>query len=1071
MTFQVLRRDQPIHGHRLLEASAGTGKTFTIQHLVVRLLLFPHQTPLPLTLPQILVVTFTKKAASELKERIYRQLHQTMEQLKQPVDPAHYLFPIQEAGSKEEASAMRRLQEALFSFESANIGTIHSFCGDMLRRFSPHFWPGDKPDSPQELRQFLSLLFIHSPVVRDYSPFQLQKIFQSDPDHSKLLQHLLEPQDLFGEELSLSHAFPHFCAAMQQLQAEGIVSSKFLADFTAELPHYYAGKESKTRLTEKVHAFAQLLDKKEWTTTDFDHFLRNGAAFLQALHPSLKKVKTKTAPSLHYPTLYATVERLLSPLLAFSTQPKYLLPHLAKLLLPAFARYQAKHPQFRPDDLLKNMQALVQDEKAACAIRSLYQAAIIDEFQDTDPVQWKIFQQLFLGNWGGSGYFVGDPKQSIYSFRKADIYTYLEAGERLGKEAKACLTTNFRSSSCLIEALNALFSQEHLSHFFPLPKKGLSLSCPPAVAASSENCSYLPHVGPLHFWVFSSTQSVESIEERLLFPQIAHALQEIFLQRSSVACLIKDRYQGEKLAQFLEKIGIPYHYPRPPSCATSRFFSGLQALVEAVLDPECIQMARFSPLLPDYPIEDLAFALSRSSLQKVLQKKGWAPFLDQLLRCPWLPDQMSIYQYLLETQGGDAMWEEVQMLEGLLLLRSQQGEFLQSHLLFDDFADWAAAQSTPTQTASCDHALQILTIHASKGLEFDVVFPIGLIRGEKGGENAEETQESDAEKMRLLYVALTRAKKQLFVPYVQGDSSSRRQKSASPMELFAAKYHPSFLSFLEKTPVITHARIEQPAPLSAFVPPPEAESPISLVHPIALSHAFPSYWLTSFSKKQLPYPVDPPEKPERKDRLLKKEEKNRHTLPKGPETGQWIHSLLQKIPLSTWQNLSHLEQAKKMVAPFLARTDLEGWEEVIGQLFLDVLSTELPLPSGPFCLHQLKPGTFYQEMPFLYSGQGGERVQGVVDLCFIEGGKYYLVDWKTNWLGEEDATYAPKNLEQEVEKMGYSLQAQLYQEALQRYFALFPKEEAPSLSCGGTFFLFLRGMQRGSLNGIYTHGS
>ena len=712
------------------------------------------------------------------------------------------------------------------------------------------------------------------------------------------------------------------------------------------------------------------------------------------------------------------------------------------------------------------MQALVQEEKAAYAIRSLYQAAIIDEFQDTDPVQWNIFQQLFLGNWPGSSYFVGDPKQSIYSFRKADIYTYLEAGERLGKEAKASLTTNFRSSSFLIDALNALFSQEHLSHFFPLPKKGVSLSCPPALTASSENSPYLPHVGPLHFWIFPSTHSLESVEELLLFPQIAHTLQEILPQESSVACLVKDRYQGEKLAQFLEKTKIPYHYPRPPSFATSRLLSGLQALIEAVLDPEHLQIARFSPLLPDYAIEDFAFALSRSSLQKVLQKKGWASFLDQLLRHPWLPDQMTICQYLLGTQGGTTMWEEVKILERLLLLRSQERECLQPHLLFDDFADWAASQSIHAQTPSGCDALQILTIHASKGLEFDVVFPIGLIRGEKGGENEEETQESDAEKMRLLYVALTRAKKQLFVPYIEGNASPpRRQKRASPMELFAAKYHPSFLSFLEKTPQITHARIDQRAHFSAFIPPLQAESPLPQAHPIALSHVFPSYWLTSFTQRQPPYPVDPVKK---RGVLLKKEEKNRHTLPSGPETGKWIHHLLHKIPLSTWHNLSQLEQAEKRVAQLLIHTDLEGWEEVIGKLFIDVLSTELPLPSGPFCLHQLKSGSFYQEMPFLYSAQGGERVQGVIDLCFTEGGKYYLIDWKTNWLGEDDAAYAPKNLVQEVEKMGYCLQANLYHEALKRYFALVQKE-APPISYGGSFFLFLRGMQRGSLNGIYTH--
>src|SRR5690606_15460837 len=112
------------------------------------------------------------------------------------------------------------------------------------------------------------------------------------------------------------------------------------------------------------------------------------------------------------------------------------------------------------------MQKAIDVPKFKAKVRQKYQAAIIDEFQDTDKVQWDIFQKLFIEEPLQALYLVGDPKQSIYRFRKADIYTYLAARVTLGEENAYVLDTNYRSSKSLVSALNALFERP----FLYLPK-------------------------------------------------------------------------------------------------------------------------------------------------------------------------------------------------------------------------------------------------------------------------------------------------------------------------------------------------------------------------------------------------------------------------------------------------------------------------------------------------------------------------------------------------------------------------------------------------------------------------
>ena len=216
-----------------------------------------------------------------------------------------------------------------------------------------------------------------------------------------------------------------------------------------------------------------------------------------------------------------------------------------------------------PDAILTEMAKLLERPQFRELVKQKYRAVIIDEFQDTDPVQWAIFRTLFLNV--KQLYIVGDPKQSIYAFRNADLYTYLEAKENF---SVAHLDTNFRSAPKLIDALNTLFSTKEWMY---LPKLQKFLDVHRVQAGVKEDGE-----GLLHFFV-----SQEKDEERL-FAFIAQNI----VPHLSNAVLVKDRFQGARLQAYLRKWNISCAVKRAGSLADTLAFSAMHDLLEAVKRPD-----------------------------------------------------------------------------------------------------------------------------------------------------------------------------------------------------------------------------------------------------------------------------------------------------------------------------------------------------------------------------------------------------------------------------------------------------------------------------------------------------
>jgi len=962
--FDCLSRDCPLFGPHLLEASAGTGKTFSIEHIFVRLILESIE------VEQILAVTFTRAATRELKMRIRANLEKALALIREEAtDCWPYLSP--HLGSLD---AIRRLTDALGGFDRCQIFTIHGFCYRMLKEFSFEAKVGSlsNPEEgkkiPPSLRQAVSD-FLESGMDKELlCPEQLTLLFKQFESVEELAERLLRLERP-EPSLSFSEIFAKCKAALHVWNLE---ESKLLEDFRALEKGYKA--EVKGNFEMQVRGLANL--------AFFPALLKERGSLFDFLDGSNRKVREYKPSSLHYPGFFDWAQIHIAPLVR-----QKVFPTLQTAWNSVAKKILSQEEYLDPDEILVRMKKAVDHEVFAHCVRQKYAAAIIDEFQDTDALQWEIFQRLFLEKPIRALYLVGDPKQSIYRFRKADIYTYLKARDLIGENHLYHLDTNFRSSQKLISALNALFSRDWLH----LPKADRTLPYHPVKAGANVDSLFPDEKGALHF--FAATGEPNGLFDTVFLPFAVSEIERLHLKKC--AFLVKDRYQVEKALEFLKKRGIAAIARSRTPLSQTPAFQAICELFEALSSPvdkgEIVKRGPFA---------------QQPGLS--LEEHGLVPFARQLPNLD--PDAMQIFEWLFawEKREGFSFEGLKRALQHLQHLDPEEGG--QRRILQAD-----------------EEAIQIMTLHISKGLEFDVVFALGLASRTPEGDG-----ELDAEKLRQLYVAMTRAKKRLYVPLALS-TKDPDPGTHSPIELFSRYFEGPLrdqLIELSKTESITIEHLPTPfilGPASLQTPPKETLQGIA-------SHPFTPFFLSSFTTLAKPR--------EGESKQIKNDPENLlQALPRGPETGVVIHQIFEKLFSSSqpiWRDPTAMDA---LVTKELRFSPLLPWEEPIQQMVRQTVA--LPLQADGKCFTLSEIDTFQAEMEFVFSSPP-HFIKGFIDLLFRYCGKIYFIDWKTNWL--ED--YGPAFLQKAMEEHDYGLQAALYAEAIQRCF---------QGNFGGAYYLFVRG--------------
>jgi exodeoxyribonuclease V beta subunit len=1022
--FDVLDRNQEVRGLHFVEASAGTGKTFAIEQLVVRLLL---EGASPLTIEQIAVVTFTRAAERELKGRIRCNLETVAECLKGRREaPWDYLKAFLER--QEGAQAARRAEDALACFESASIFTIHGFCHRMLSEYALEAAvPIGVPDP--DAKEYRSLL---KQVVRDYlraglkaphyHPSQMERVLRAHRQRLEAVERKLlawtEGEAQIPSFPSYEEARQQFCAQLARVGTRE--AERVLRDFDLLAPCYKKMGGGEAR--DQMRRIAQVLERGEGACALFDRLVQEGECVLERLAPNNMKVRARLPVETHDPGLFEDLRRALCPSVAAAVDPEKTLLRMAQECRSRFQAFE----MLTPDAILRKMAAATARPSFCARVRARFRAAVIDEFQDTDPLQWDIFRSLFVAEKAAmtSVCFVGDPKQSIYAFRGADVSTYLKAREQVGSKSVSCLGTNFRSAEPLVEALNRLFS---LPGWLPqLDYRPVAAGGGVPLLSDGRAC--------VQFFVAEGALGRErrwptlALEEEQLFPFIAQEMQR--LQREcgtpyhACAVLVKDRYQARRLQAFLTLWNIPSSLKRSGSLADAQALSAVEELLRAALFPRDLSVLRnaLSGPLVGWDCRTLLDenALQRATLtfvrfRETLRQHGVGAFFRAFLQSPYAAVQSDLY-------------EDFRQIVSLLIDRELEGKEPLS--FFEE--DLEEIQACASDEEGC---VQILTMHLSKGLEFPVVFALGVasrhllhdgyfpLRGQIVAASDAVLDELDAEKMRQLYVAFTRAKQRLYIPIALETAGKTPQTgAASPMELFLQRTG-AFDSLEPRIHLLdrSFSLEREPARVSS--------SPFK-----TLSCAFDPITVSSFSSLAQKAPPSAP--------------KEASGIPLGAATGTILHRILERITASglyaPWNQARILAALREETR----HTPLEPWQEPLYAMIESAF--RLPLCDGraTFNLLEVSPERMQQEMDFLFPTDGG-YMKGCVDLVFEKAGRFYLLDWKSNWLPVYDVLH----MEEEMRRCDYGRQAALYAEALKRHLGRYGMEER----FGGFFYLFLRG--------------
>lgn len=1096
MLFDVLNPKMSVFGQYFLEASAGTGKTFAIENIVPRLLL---ESKTPIKIDSILVVTFTRAATRELKGRIYKNLLKISSALDQREGGPLYLEAFYQGSSEELRTAKRKVEEALFSFEKAQIFTLHSFCLSILQEFAfeaGFFLPKGQTENAAEtelLREYVKDFFRKGLTLDLLSSSQLRKI----STHKKIGKNIESLIDVVLRILEKEQDIRGYLFADEQWkvwnQTLKSMPRRSSVDLWKELSACSTRLSKSKKWALQIEAFFSFIEKGEASYSEWDLFLKNKEFFLEQ-----KELVKKN--------FLAETRLIFVELFESANNPKKLLLQLAKACKIGYDKGKKDLSLFSPDDFVITLKKALLNENFKEKIREKYKALIIDEFQDTDLDQWNIFYSLFLSPEYKLPvvYLVGDPKQAIYGFRSADVYIYLKARGFFSEENRFYLGTNFRSHPELVQALNVLFSFKMPGDWMLLPfiKESLEVR---EVESRPWQTSLLSgeKKGRIHFFL-KEVENQRSVEEDFLIPYIAEEILRLKNEKGvsfeKIAVLVKDRFQAEKLQKTFYSYGIPCQMQKSFSMK-SLAYEGMKSLLQAVAFPSNSSLLKkfLGGVLMGYSCLELVGSWENPFLQRareyfiessfVFKKKGFGAFFYEFLSSSSKEEELTVGEELLSRKDTSLYFELRQIFQIIMSECSSELYDVEAILSFlEEIAEKDSKSEIFKQPLEEEkEQIQVMTLHKSKGLEFDVVFALALgsrftgkeefisVRKEGGREitplDEDESayflhvEELDAEKLRLLYVALTRAKERVYVPYLLYKNQQELVRgTAAPIELFLNCFGQERCSFSELYQRAAMLSLEQcisqlvDLGSNAFITYETVSSNFGsqelfisldqeeLMQPPTTFFSYQEEFVVSFSSLI---------QEGKKEEIFSKEIlKESFVIPPGPDTGTVIHSILEEL-CKTGLHQKMDQEARCVVQTVCLGTVLESKEDTIFSLLQEVMNKEISTPNGKFCLKDIPSSDMQVEVEFLYPIKGS-LVKGFIDLLLRFNGCYFVLDWKTNVLGLDQTVYSDEQVKKCVEESRYNLQAAIYGVAVKKMLSIF--DERNFKECfGGAIYFFLRG--------------
>jgi len=1126
-----------LKGVTLIEASAGTGKTFTIAGIVLRLVL-----ELRIPIEQILTVTYTVAATEELRDRVRKRLGNALDDLRMGQSEDDVVVKYLKCG--EISQAIRDLDLAVQNFDDARIFTIHAFCQRVLRDytfeggllFDSELLTDPTPLYEEAAQDFWrtqfyagSALLPRLAVAHRQSPAHWIDLLWQTVNHPDLItipRPDLESAVKIGKQIETK---------LTEVAKEWSKSRAAITQILSKDPNLSRAQD-KNFSPEKV---GQLLADLKAACIDFRQANPDALCAISRVSRSeiarCTKEKTGIAPRHHFFDLCDEFHEL-------TTRYFHQLDHE----FIAFARQEMPRRKARLnvltyDDLLTRLRDTLKSKTGPTLLKALstqYRAALIDEFQDTDSVQYEIFQQVFSA---GQHYlfFVGDPKQAMFRFRGADVFTYLRAASQAARQFT--LGTNYRSEKLLLDAVNTLFSNVDRP-FLITGIEYRSVSPPEEFREDFSELVETTPDGPLRFRLLEDDQpytqeEAESQIGRAVVADIARLeasgaqLGKQPLKFGDMAVLVRSNAQAAELQNLLRKSGIKTVLKSEESVFETEQACEMLRLLEAVLDPRYDIFLRTALATSLFGLNaagilelDSAEAKWQSWLEKfLLYRTKWEDSCFIALFRQVLVDQ-KVRQRLIQYPGGERILTNFLHIAELLH-NAETDERLTPNAL----CGWLREQMHKVVRASDEHQLRLesdddavllATVHKSKGLEYPIVFcpflwKAGDLKNRKeklfhdpaNGDRLTldlrkkrpdpddndriSGQECMAESLRALYVALTRAQNRCYVyaGQISGfENSPLAHVLGSPLAASALR------ALARKAGGAISVTTIDPVADQAFAIQPSRTPSVGQLSARPFSGTISgTQMIASFTGLTAGRSEEAPEEPDR-DSVEPVEpsvdvpggRNNLAGFERGLRAGVFLHDLLEHLD---FQNTP--EQIEQLVHLKLVTHGIKGnglGEALCAQLRLLLkipLQTDLTL-GGISLANRLSEVEFSHPIASLQRGQlqnlflqhGGlilppeyanslGRLQfrpvegfmrGFIDLFFQFKDRYYIIDWKSNWLGPQSRDYDQKGIQACMLQHYYFLQYHLYTVAADLYLSRRIADYQYDKHFGGIFYVFFRGL-------------
>ncbi len=1103
----------PLTGVNLIEASAGTGKTWSLARLVVRLVIEQRR-----EVSRILVVTFTEAATEELRLKVRGAL---IEALARATDPAAAAF----------------LREAVVGFDQAAIHTIHGFCwrvlADSAFESGALFDGGLITDQAALVQEAVDDFW--RVKAEGFSPLYLGHLRSAgvDPDrlaglvirngsrsNARILPDSASPRLSKAEQVFV-RAFEGMQAAWNDEAEEFLLSSPALGRSRYQL-RSMPGLVASVRRYLAFDPVPQLPQR----------FERLAAG---EIRPALKRGFERT----RLPEAFERAQELVTAADALAEGYRAQTAALrAEALRSAGRRLRQRKAELGVsyfDDMLADVHRALSGRGSRAlieSVRSRYDVALVDEFQDTDPVQFEIFRRLFADL-----FLIGDPKQAIYSFRGADIHAYLRA--RRGIESSFTLDTNRRSREPIVRAVNALFASR------PHPFLVEDIAYAPVRAGRDEEPPRLVGLPAVSVWLIrreegrrpSKTRSREVVAASLA-GEILRLIESGAVGAGEVAVLVRSHRHAAEVQDALRARGIPAVRNVTDNPFASEEAAHLQRILAAVVEPARVPALRAAVAtdllglsgeeiygLPDDEWE--RWAARFAEYGEVWARRGFYPMFRLMM------DREKVTIRLLSRIDGELRLSHLAQLAEKL-----HETALQQRLGPEALLKWLAdtrlhppddPQESASRMETDADAVQIVTVHLAKGRQWpvvycpflwdlpqhqdddevvchegdDLVLDLGTPQMEQRREAA--AAETLAEELRLLYVALTRACDRLVLAW---GAASRAEKSALGYLLHPGRDGGAGpLDGVDDGQI--RARLEEISRQSGGAISVE-ELPAAGAGILRAgdrgagelsARSFEGvvdaeFRITSFTALAQGVPG-----PQRGSALLVDDAEDRDGdpglasmaaaapqpetaawafmgFPRGTRAGTLVHAVLEAM------DFRKVEDSRPAV-----RQALEdyGYDESWLDPLLDVGTRAAALPVGRDRLGDCS--ATLREVPFTFPlrrirprdvaavlGAPEERLsaaavrgylRGYMDLVAELDGRFWLVDWKSNYLGPRTADYSPAALARVMAADLYTVQSRLYALALHRHLRLRLQGYDYERHFGGVIYAFLRGLD-GAGGGVHT---